>query len=173
VGGPLRLCQTRSHFSVGDAFRHTARNLYELLLIPATCGHHKRDTVRRVDQTGGGAALRRDERQGRGHAFRIGGDETFMLPKGREFVDPWSRGPHRRACSLDVLDVLAAARVGGVRRSCDGKRASHPTGRHLPDRIGQHGVPVAIAPVDGERDPFAQGGDQVAALPVDGLDPLK
>ena len=29
-------------------------------------------------------------------------------------------------------------------------------------------MPVAIAPVDGKRDAFAQGADQVAALPVDG-----
>ena len=54
------------------------------------------------------------------------------------------------AVSDDVLAVLTTARVGRVRGREDGKCTSHTVLGHPFDLVAEIGIPVAIAPVDGE-----------------------
>jgi len=82
-------------------------------------------------------------------------------------------------CALEVGDrveeVLAVLAAPGVRRVGARHEAGGPgdaVGRHLPQRVGEVGVPVAVAPVDRQVQPgagevVAQCGEERPVLVVD------
>ncbi len=76
---------------------------------------------------------------------------------------------------VDVLAVLAATGVRAERRREERECATDAVVAHVPDRLGEIRVPVAVPEVDGQRDPMGgelgfERGDQRAVLPVDRAD---
>ena len=63
-----------------------------------------------------------------------------------------------RPGSLDVFQVLTAARVRTENRSDEGQRFSHAIVPHLSQRVGEKRMPVAISPIN--RKLRAAGGEQ-------------
>ena len=79
---------------------------------------------------------------------------------------------------LDVVEVLAAARIGPVRRGHERDRVAHAVRGHLGDGVGQVGMPVPVAPVQRQVQPaggevLPDGREQVPALLVDRADPAE
>jgi hypothetical protein len=56
------------------------------------------------------------------------------------------------ASGLDVLPVLATARVRAVSRGKVGQRPLSAVRHHLPDRIAEKRMPVPVAPVNRQLD---------------------
>ncbi len=82
------------------------------------------------------------------------------------------------ARSDDVLAVLTTARVGRVGGREDGERTGHTVLGHPFDLVAEIGIPVAIAPVDGEvhacvGEGALEGDSLTSALLVDGADPTE
>src|SRR5207302_7363865 len=72
----------------------------------------------------------------------------------------------------DVFPILPAPRIGAVCRGDESQRSTDAVLFHLPQCIGQHGMPVPVSPVDRQLRTmlfeFAfQSGDQFASLLVD------
>ena len=90
-----------------------------------------------------------------------------------ELVDRRARPDQRlRARRLDVLEVLATRRVRAESGRDERERSLDPVVSHLAHDVGQVRVPVAIAPVDGQRvagprELGVEGRDQRSVLPVD------
>ena len=90
-----------------------------------------------------------------------------MLPERRQLFDRRC-SVYRRASRLDIFAILPASRIRTERRSRNRQRGPNAIVAHACDRVGEHRMPIAIAPVD--RKPHAgllQRGDQLAALIVD------
>ena len=85
----------------------------------------------------------------------VGGDELRMVIEDARLVDPRRSGADLGPGVLDVLAILAATGIGTVRRQNDGQSLPNAILGHRAKRIGQHGMPVAIAPVDRQADAVA------------------
>src|SRR5580704_12350871 len=77
-----------------------------------------------------------------------------------------------RARPLDVFQVLTATRVRTKDGGDETERPVDAVCAHLPQRVGQERMPVAIAPIDGKLQPVAgqfqfERGDQFAVVIVD------
>ena len=82
-------------------------------------------------------------------------DEARMVVVRPDLVDLRNLGPraplgHGVASGAQVLPVLAAARVRGIRRGENSERTGDAIVGHLLDHIGKVRIPVAVAPVDPE-----------------------
>ena len=120
-----------------------------------------------------------------GGAGRLGEwlDEARMVVVGPNLVDvrDGQVGSTLRnlvARSDDVLAVLTTARVGRVGGREDGERTGHTVLGHPFDLVAEIGIPVAIAPVDGEAhacvgEGALKGGSLASALLVDGAHPAE
>jgi hypothetical protein len=78
----------------------------------------------------------------------------------------------------EVLAVLPAARVRGVRAGGEDEDAAAAVGDHLAQGVGEVRRPVAVAPVDGQvqavvREVLAEGVEQGTVLAVDRADPAE
>jgi hypothetical protein len=78
---------------------------------------------------------KRGERRDRILGERL--DETGVVEKAPDLVDLGSTGAHLGAGSLDVVQVLPAARVGAVRGGDEGDGPVHAVIGHRPQRVGQ------------------------------------
>ncbi len=81
-------------------------------------------------------------------------------------------GPTASPRGFDVLEVLATRRVRAVSGGDERERALDAVVSHLADGVGQIRMPVAIAPVDGERaagphELGVEGSDEGSILRVD------
>ena len=105
--------------------------------------------------------------------FDIGADKSRMSVESRKLCYFRRAFADFRLRSRDVLAILAAARIGAIRRRDKAESASDAVVPHLPHGVGKEGVPVPIAPVDGHvrafcREQISQCGDQRPVLVVDG-----
>ncbi len=99
-------------------------------------------------------------------------DVAGVVVELAELVDDGRTGTDGFARGFDVLEVLATRRVRAVSGRDECERALDAVVSHLAHRVGQIGVPVAIAPVDGQRvagprELGVEGGDEGAVLRVD------
>ena len=103
---------------------------------------------------------------GRTDAIRHRLDKCRMSRKWPDFDDFRRSLTHRRTGARNILGILTAAGIGpeGGRDKRDG--IANPVVAHLADGIGQHRMPVAIAPIDRDLDDFLQRGNQSPVLIV-------
>ena len=81
-------------------------------------------------------------------------DEARVIEEHAQLVDLRARvGPTSAWAASNVLAVLPAAGVGAERAGDKGQRPADAVGRHLPQRIGQQRMPIAIAPIHRQRRP--------------------
>src|SRR5271157_1921276 len=78
----------------------------------------------------------------------VGGDKLRMVIEDARLIDPRRGGSYLVPSTLDVLAVLPATGIRTVRRQDDGQRLPNAVLDHRAKRVGQHGMPVAVAPVD-------------------------
>ncbi len=143
----------------------------------AAGGHAERDAVRGEHQPGAG--LGRPGQAGQG-LLGAGGerlDEAGVVEVGADLVDPGRVRPGRGHRPVDVVQVLAAGRVGAVGGRRERDRASHAVGRHPPHGVIEVRLPVPVAPVERQLERVraeggADRGEHVAALGVDRADPV-
>jgi hypothetical protein len=90
------------------------------------------------------------------------------MARKRRNLDDRRHTLHRRPHALDIFLVLPASRIRTEGRSRKRHRMLDPVGAHLPDRIRQHRMPIAVAPIHRNRKPLAQRGHQRAILIVQG-----
>ena len=104
------------------------------------------------------------------------GEEGHYLgetePYDAVVLDLGRRGAGLGTGALDVLAILPASRVRAVGRGHEGEGAFPPVAGHLPQRVGQKRMPIAVAPVDRQVWTMvlqfrAQGGHEFAVLLVD------
>src|SRR5262245_18900147 len=101
-----------------------------------------------------------------------------MIEKGPQLIDHRSTiadGLLRRG---NVLAILAAARIAAERGGEKSNRPLHAFGLHLPQRVGQERMPVAVAPVERQLDAGCgelelKSRQERAVLGVDGADATK
>ena len=136
----------------------------------AGVGHLGRDRVGDEDEAGGVAVV---GQLGQRRQARVddGLDEAGVVVVLPQPVEPRrTRGRGDRV--EEVLAVLPARGPRRVRRRGEDRGAAHPVGDHRGERVGEVGVPVAVAEVDREVDALVgevllQGRDQRAVLVVD------
>ena len=71
-----------------------------------------------------------------------------MVEERAQLVDLWCTRTNFILRARNVFAVLPASRVGTVRGSDEGERSANAVPLHLLQSFGQHGMPIAIAPVD-------------------------
>ena len=159
-----------------DPLGHDGRGgavLAEVGPAPRTAAlvHVDRDRVGDEDQVGAVADVvgQLGERRERGVDDRL--DEARVVEVGAQAVEP-RRARDGGGGRGEVLAVLAAGGVRRVGRRQEARGPRHPVVAHLGDRVGEVGVPVAVAPVDREVEAGAgqvltDGGQQGAVLVVD------
>src|SRR5579872_3026800 len=96
-----------------------------------------------------------------------------MFGKWRNFHDFRSAVPHRRPSALDVLQILAAPRIGAEGGSRERDGVANAVLLHLANGISQQGVPVAIPPINRDFHNLPQGRDQGPVLVVYGAPAVK
>ena len=128
--------------------------LFELRLIRIPLRHGRGDAVRGEHELDTVRDAGRQRPRRRQHVIRIGFDEPAgAMPVG-DVVDGHIRQagvPQPATCLGDILTVLQAARIAAVRGGDDAHRAADAVARHLRERVGQVGAPVAHADVDRQR----------------------
>ena len=95
-GGTAAALPDEIPFLVGDALRrHGARSPR---VVPHSRSSRHGSGILCAVKTRRAAARRSAgmQRQGGGHTVGVGGDETFVRPKGRQFVDHWRGGARPR-----------------------------------------------------------------------------
>ena len=100
-------------------------------------------------------------------------DEARMVVEQPQLLELRGIGSDELPGPLEVLPVLAAARVGAEGRGGEDEGPLDPVLGHRGHGVGDHRVPVAVAPVDRQVDAGVgqltlQGGDQLPAVVVDG-----
>src|SRR5438270_3660910 len=98
-------------------------------------------------------------------------NESGMVKKGAQLLD-FRRSCHFALRADNVLAILTTSRIGTVRRRHEGERSSNAVLLHLLKRFGQHRIPVAISPINGElgsmlREFALERCDEFANLLVD------
>ena len=140
--------------------------------------HRRRDRVGDEQQRGRLALGYRQRLDCRTAPSRHGLDEPRMVEVVPQLVDPGRVGEAVDRPE-EVLAILPAARVRGVGARHEGSRAADAVGLHLAEGVGEVGVPVAVAPVDGETaeavgvEVRADSREQSAALIVDRAPPAE
>ena len=71
-----------------------------------------------------------------------------MIEEDSELVDGWRGGADFLLCAGDVLAILAATGVRTVGAGDEGQRVPDAVGCHLPQRVGEQRMPIAVAPID-------------------------
>ena len=99
-------------------------------------------------------------------------DEAGMVVELSQLVDHGSAGTDHGARVLDVFEVLPARRVRAVCGRDEGERALDAVVAHLTHGVGEQRMPVAVAPVDGQRvtgrrELGVQSGDERTIVRVD------
>jgi hypothetical protein len=84
-------------------------------------------------------------------------DESGVIVEDAELIDLGCAGAGLFTGSRDVIEVLAAARIRTVGGGDESERPLDAVLSHLTQRVDEQGMPVAIAPVDGELRP--SGGE--------------
>ena len=155
-----------------DAFAHQPARFAELRFVAAAVGHRLRNAVGGEHEQRFVAALGRNlgQRVARPLDHRL--DEAGMIEEHAELVDLRRRRADLLLGAGDVFAILPAAGIRTERAGDERQRPLHAVGRHLPQRIGQQRMPVAIAPVDRQLRPVLgqfplQRGDQLPILIVD------
>ena len=82
------------------------------------------------------------------HTVGVRLDEARMVVEDAQLVDDGRARADLRPRARDVLEVLAAARVGAVRRGDEGERAPDAVPGHRAERVGEERMPVPVAPVE-------------------------
>ena len=102
------------------------------------------------------------------HSVDHGIEETGVIVECAEFIDV-------RLAIAGGYDVLAVLAASGIRIESGGEKCQRVPDAgvtHLAERVGQHRMPVAIAPVNGKMRTFGveqllEFGNQRAVLVVD------
>ncbi len=156
---------------------HQAGGLGQLGRVGARRGHRFRDGMGAEDDP----VLGRSRVAGRlldgladgdGHVAAHRFDEPGVVVEQPDLVELGGARTDRIPGPLQVFAVLAAAGIGAEGRCGEHQRPLDPIGGHLGHRVGQHRMPVAVAPVDREIDAGTaelgfDGGLQVPAVIVD------
>ena len=148
------------------------RRLAQLRLVRAVLRHRLGDAVRGernghpVAQLGGKLGDRGAQRS------TFASMKPGWLWKRRSFDTSGASSPERLLGVEDVLPILATAGVRAERRREERQRLSNAVVAHLPERVDEQRVPVAVAEVDRELDRvfgelLLDRRDQLAVLPVD------
>ena len=140
------------------------------VLRAAALAHRARDGVRDEDQPRTVAAVGQLG-EGGDAPRRRGLDEAGVVVVLPQLVEP-GRAGHLLDGVVEVLAVLPARRPRGVRRRGEDGGPGDPVGRHRGERVGEVGVPVAVAEVDRQVEPLLgqvllQRGDERPVLVVD------
>ena len=162
----------------GDSLRsrkrlgHEPARLAQLTLVGRSLGHRRRKAVRGEEEPRPADSLRRNlgprRRNPLGHRL----DEARMIVEQPELVDLRRGRPDFLPRPVDVFDILSAAGIRAERRRDERQGSLDAVVGHLGDGIGQHRMPIAIAPVDRQLRPVGvqfgdQRGQQPAVLRVD------
>ena len=131
--------------------RHERGGLAQLGLVVAGGRERPRQAVRGEDEARRGAPRLGDLLEGGRHALHERLDEAGVVVERAQLVDLRRALADLGARPRDVLEVLAAARVGAVGGGEERERARDAVVGHLPQRVGQQRVPVAVPPVDRQR----------------------
>ena len=94
------------------------------------------------------APRRGDAVEGGAKKLGAGLNEAGMVVEGPQARDLRRRVAERRLRLVDVLSVLPAARVAAEAGREERERSLDAVGRHVADRVGEEGMPVAVADVD-------------------------
>ncbi len=156
-GGPLRLWKTSSQPSV-SGWLQEARRLVggrsKLGLVVASSSHGLRDRMGgeehpmrgRVDGSWRGCLL---EGEGGPNSIGDGPEEARMVveqPQLDQFGGTLADGS---TCPVEIVPILATARIGTERRGHEHERSPNAVVGHLLNRVHEIGGPVPVAPVDG------------------------
>ena len=82
-------------------------------------------------------------------------DEQRVIVELAQLVDV-RRAVYLGARPLDILQILAATRVGTKDGGDESERIAHAVGPHLTQRVGEQRMPIAIAPIDGQLQAVAR-----------------
>ena len=123
--------------------------------------------MRRIDQSGAGAALGRKAVESRSDPIDLGGDEPGVIEERPDFINLrrtaldlrrtgadvgrgklFGRTTDRPLGGDDIFQILPAAGIRAVSRGEQSHRPANAIGTHLGQRVGQQRMPVAISPVD-------------------------
>ena len=167
-------------FPVGvtDRFADESGGFSQLQFVARVVCHRFRDAVGREEHWGRGAMFGGDLVECRFQAIGLGFDELRVIETHPSFFNQGSFLAGQSDRSGDVLSVLAATAVATEHRGKESDGAFAAVVFHLGERIGEHGMPISVSPVDGQSElPSVQfgldGPDQSAALFVDGADSAK
>ena len=167
-------------FPVGvtDRFADESGGFSQLQFVARVVCHRFRDAVGREEHRGRGAMFGGDLVECRFQAIGLGFDELRVIETHPSFFNQGSFLAGQSDRSGDVLSVLAATAVATEHRGKESDGAFAAVVFHLGERIGEHGMPISVSPVDGQLNtPSVQFGldspDQSAALFVDGADSAK
>ena len=144
------------------ASRDSGTSFFQLANVRAGLRHRLRNAVRREDELTVGKFLARFP-----YAIPHGFDEQRVRTERWSLHDLRSSF-HRRARTLNILGILTTSRIGSKCRRGESNRTLDARITHLTQGVGQHGMPIAIAPIDGHRHDFAQLFEQSSVLIVDG-----
>ena len=156
---------------VGDAdgLGDEARRLGELVGVAAALGHRGRDAVRGEDDRRRRAALLRDLRERGAHAVGVRLDEARVVVERAQLQHLGRARADRGLRAVDVLAVLAAARVRAERRGEEREHPARARRLELAQRVLEERVPVAVPEGDRQVDAVLaqlglERGDQLAVL---------
>ena len=118
------------------------------------------------------AFLGGEPRQSLPHVLDHRFDEAGMVVEDAQLVDLRRFGADLGPGANDVVEILAATRVGAVGGRDESQRAADAVTNHRAQGIGQQRMPVPIAPIDRQVDPVGgelglQGGNERAVVVVD------
>ena len=145
VGGPLRLCQANPRRRGAPR----SRRFVELRDIRAGFRHGERDAVRGEDEARGGAPFGRDGVERARTRSAMASMKPGWLRTGAACQYRAARTVGF-ARAVDIFEILAATGIRAESGGDEGERAPDAIARHLADGIGQHRMPVAVAPIDGQ-----------------------
>ena len=105
----------------------------------------------------------------------VRGDEAGVVEEHAQARHLGRVVPDRLLRAEEILSILPAARVRAVRGREDGERPPHAVVAHLPHRVGEERMPVAVAEVYRQVDPTGvqlglERRDQRAVLLVERTD---
>ena len=167
-------------FPVGvpDRFADESCRFSQLQFVARVVCHRFRDAVCREEHRGRGAIFGGDLIERRFQAIGLGFDELRVIETHPSFFNQRRFLAGQSDRSGDVFSVLAATAVATEHR---GKESDGPFTAvvfHLGERIGEHGMPISVSPVDGQSNPPSvqfglDGPNQSTALFIDGADSAK
>src|SRR5580698_1928504 len=83
-------------------------------------------------------------------AIHVNFNKSGVVEKYAQLVDLWRAGAYFALCAGDVFAILPASGIRAVSGCHKGERAANAVFLHLAQRIGEHRMPVAISPIDGQ-----------------------